>query len=146
MGSLMVGASLPIHAKDRQLQMREEANAMHAMATADLAAMRAETRGAVGEAHASLVRARRLAELYRSSVLPQAEATVASSLASYRVGTVNFMTLLDAQMSLNQYRQQLITLEAEEGKAWAELEMLTGRVLVDANTAKPARPAGGPPE
>lgn len=146
MGSLMVAASLPIYAKSRQLQMREEANAMRAMAIADLAAMRAETRGAVGESYASLVRARRLAALYRTSVLPQAEATVTSSLASYRVGTVNFMTLLEAQMTLNQYRQQLFTLEADEGKAWAELEMLTGRALVDANTAQPARPAGEPPK
>jgi cobalt-zinc-cadmium efflux system outer membrane protein len=146
MGSLMVAASLPIFAKSRQLQAREEANAMRAVAAADLAAMRAETRGAVGEAHANLVRARRLADLYRTSVLPQAEATVTSSLASYRVGTVNFMTLLDAQMTLNRYRQELFTLEAEEGKAWAELEMLTGRVLVDAHTAQPARPAGGAPK
>lgn len=146
MGSLMVAATLPIFAKSRQLQMREEANAMRAMAAADLAAMRAETRGAVGESHASLMRARRLATLYRTSVLPQAAATVTSSLASYRVGTVNFMTLLDAQMTLNRYRQELFTLEAEEGKAWAELEMLTGRVLVDAHSAQPPRPAGGPPK
>ncbi|MFI5312322.1 MAG: TolC family protein [Gemmatimonadales bacterium] len=146
MGSLMVGASLPVFANSRQYALREEANAMRAMAAADLAAMRAETRGAVGEAQASVVRSRRLAELYRGSVLPQAEATVSSSLSSYRVGTVNFMTLLDAQMTLNRYRQELFTLEAEEGKAWAELEMLTGRVLVDANTAQPARPAGGPPK
>ena len=146
MASLMVGASLPIFANSRQYQMREETNAMHAMAMADLAAMRAETRGAVAESQASLVRARRLGELYRTSVLPQAEATVTSSLASYRVGTVNFMTLLDAQMTLNRYRQELFTLEADEGKAWAELEMLTGRVLVDAHTAQPARPAGGPPK
>lgn len=145
MASLMVGASLPIFAKQRQYQMREEANAMRAMAAADLAAMRAETRGAVGEVLASLSRARRLAELYRTTVLPQADATVASSLAAYRVGDVNFMTLLDAQMTLNRYRQELFTLEADEGRAWAELEMLTGRVLVDAHTAQPARPAGGPP-
>ena len=145
MASLMVGASLPIFAKHRQYQMREETGAMRAMAAADLAAMRAETRGAVGEAYASLGRARRLGELYRTSVLPQAQATVTSSLAAYRVGTVNFMTLLDAQMTLNRYRQELFTLDADEGKAWAELEMLTGRVLVDAHTAQPARPAGGPP-
>ena len=146
MASLMVGASLPIFAKQRQYQMREETNAMRAMATADLAAMRAETRGAVGEAYASLGRARRLAELYRTSVLPQARATVTSSLAAYQVGTVNFMTLLDAQMTLNRYAADLFTLEADEGKAWAELEMLTGRVLVNAHTAQPARPAGGPPK
>ena len=145
MASLMVGASIPIFAKQRQLQMREEAGAMRAMAVADLAAMRAETRGAVGEAHAGLERARRLAALYRSSVLPQAAATVTSSLGAYRAGTVNFMTLLDAQMTLNRYRQELFTLEADEGKAWAELEMFTGRVLVNARTAQPVRPAGGSP-
>ena len=144
MASLMVGASLPIFAKQRQYQMREETDAMRAMAAADLLAMRAETRGAVGEAYASLGRARRLAELYRTSVLPQARATVASSLAAYQAGTVNFMTLLDAQMTLNRFAAELFTLEADEGKAWAELEMLTGRVLVDAHTAQPARPAGGP--
>ena len=146
MGSLMVGASLPLYAGSRQLQLREEADAMRGAAVADLTALRVETRGAVGESYANLVRARRLADLYRMSVLPQADANVTSSLASYRVGTVNFMTLLDAQMTVNQYRQELITLEAEEGKAWAELELLTGRVLVDANTAQPARPAGGPPK
>ena len=146
MGSLMIGASLPVFANSRQFQLREEADAMRAMATADVAAMRAETRGAVGEAHASLMRARRLGDLYRTSVLPQAEATVTSSLAAYRVGSVNFMTLLDAQMTLNRYRQELFTLEADEGKAWGELEMLTGRVLVDAHTAQPACPAGGPPK
>ena len=141
MASLMIGASLPIFAKQRQLQMREEAGAMRAMAVADLSVMRAETRGAVSESHASLRRARRLAELYRTSVLPQAAATVASSLAAYRGGTVDFMTLLDAQMAINRYRQELFTLEADEGKAWAELEMLTGRVLVDAHTAgSPRRP------
>jgi cobalt-zinc-cadmium efflux system outer membrane protein len=145
MASLMVGASLPVFRNQRQYQMREETNAMRAMAAAELAAMRAETLGAIGEADASLHRSMRLAELYRTTVLPQAEATVNSSLASYRVGSVNFMTLLDAQMTLNRYRQELFTLEAEQGKAWAELEMLTGRVLVDAYTAQPARPAGGPP-
>ncbi|HLA90556.1 MAG TPA: TolC family protein [Gemmatimonadaceae bacterium] len=146
MASLMVGASLPVFAKSRQLQMREEADAMRAMAAADLASMRTETRGAAAVAHADLMRARRLADLYRTAVLPQAEATVTSSLSAYRVGTVNFMTLLDAQMTLNRYREELFTLEADEGKAWAELEMLTGRVLVDAHTARPARPSGGSPK
>ena len=34
-------------------------------------------------------------------------------------------------MTVNEYRQQLFALEAEEGKAWAELEMLVGRELFD---------------
>lgn len=133
MGSLMFGASVPVFARARQLKMREEAAAMKQMAQADLAAMRADTRGKIGEAYAALTRARSLAQLYRTTVLPQAEATVSSALAAYRVGSVDFMTLLDDRMSVNTYRQELSTLEADEGKAWAELEMLTGRVLIDAN-------------
>jgi len=54
MGSLMLGASLPIFARSRQLQMRVEADAMKLMAKADLAAMRADTRGRIGEAYAAL--------------------------------------------------------------------------------------------
>lgn len=146
MGSLMVGATVPVFARDRQLKMREEAAAMRQMAQADLAAMRADTRGRIGEAYANLERARALAALYRTTVLPQAEATVASALAAYRVGSVDFMTLLDDRMSVNTYRQELSTLEADEGKAWAELEMLTGRALLDANSTKQVSaltPTGG---
>jgi outer membrane protein TolC len=131
MGSLMLGASIPVFARDRQLRMREEAAAMTRMAQADLAAMRAETRGKIGEAYASLERARSLAKLYRTTVLPQAEATVASALSAYRVGTVDFMTLLDDRMTVNRYHQELYTLDADQGKAWAELEMLVGRALFD---------------
>ena len=133
MGSLMFGASLPIFARSRQLQMRVEADAMKQMAQADLAAMRAETRGRIGEAYAALTRARSLARLYRTTVLPQAEATVTSALSAYRVGRVDFMTLLDNRMTVNKYRQELSTLDADQGKAWADLEMLSGRVLFDAN-------------
>jgi hypothetical protein len=39
------------------------------------------------------------------------------------------MTLLDSRMSLNRYRKELVELEADEGKAWADLEMLIGREL-----------------
>ena len=116
---------------------------MRAMAEAELAAMRADTRGRVGEAYAGLVRARRLAALYRTTVIPQAEAAVASAMAAYRVGGVDFMTLLDSRMTVNEYRQELLALEAEEGKAWAELEMLTGRELFDPAAVAARAPGGG---
>lgn len=134
MGSLMVGAAIPVFARDRQLQMRAEAGAMRAMAQSDLAAMRADTRARVAELHADFMRALNLRALYRTAVLPQAEAAVTAALASYRVGSVNLMTLLDNQMTVNRYRQELFLLDAELGKALAELEMLVGREL----TASPA--------
>jgi type IV pilus assembly protein PilQ len=47
MGSLMIGASIPIFARHRQYRMREETVAMQRMAEADVALMRADTRGKV---------------------------------------------------------------------------------------------------
>ena len=148
MGSLMLGASLPIFARSRQLQMRVEADAMKQMAQADLAAMRADTRGKIGQAYAAVTRARNLARLYRTTVLPEAEATVASALSAYRVGSVDFMTLLDDRMTVNKYRQELFALDADQGKAWADLEMLVGRTLLDANRVSsslgtPPKPTSG---
>jgi cobalt-zinc-cadmium efflux system outer membrane protein len=141
MGSLMLGATVPIFARSRQLRMREEAAAMQAMAAADVAAMRADTRARVAELYADIVRARQLGILYRTTILPQAQAAVTSALASYRVSDLPLMQLLDNQMTVNRYQRELVTLDAEQGKALAELEMLVGRELFDVN-ADGAPPAG----
>jgi outer membrane protein TolC len=129
MGSVMVGFTLPVFAKQRQLKMREEAQAMERMAAADLGLMRATVDARITELVAELERARTLVELYGTQVLPQARATVESSFSSYRVGQADFMTLVDAQMSTNQYEQELATLLAAYGAAAAELEMTIGREL-----------------
>jgi len=100
--------------------------------------MRADTRARVGEVHVEWVRARNLSALYRTTILPQARAAVTASLAAYRVGQVNVMTLLDNQMTVNRYTQELAALEAAEGMALADLEMLLGRELFDPNTGRPA--------
>jgi len=134
MGSVMLGFTLPVFAGSRQLRMRDEAAAMEQMARADLAGMQAETDARLGELLAGLERTRSILELYRREVLPQARANVASSFASYRAGTVDFMTLVDAQMSLGRYEQERYGMLAEYGQDIAELEMTIGREL-------PASPA-----
>jgi outer membrane protein TolC len=143
MGSLMIGASIPIFASRRQYRMRDEMLAMQSMAETDLAAMRIETGARIVEMHADLTTARTLASLYRKEVLPQAEANVQSALAAYRAGSVDFMTLLDARMSLNRYREELLSFVATEGRTWAELEMLVGQELLDPNVPAPRGPAEG---
>jgi len=147
MGSLMFGVSVPVFARSRQLRMRDEAGAMREMAQSELASMRAETRGRIGAAYVALTRARRLSQLYLTTVIPQAEAASASALAAYRVGGVDLMTVLDDRMTVNQYRQQLHVLDAEQGKAWAELEMLVGRALINSSSIATPRSSssGGPP-
>lgn len=129
MGSVMLGFTVPIHAGSRQLRQRETAVAMERVAEADLRDQRVQVDARISALLAELDRARTLVRLYRTEVLPQARADVAASLASYRVGSVDFMTLVDAQISLNRYRLELYTLLADYGRAVARLESAVGCVL-----------------
>jgi outer membrane protein TolC len=135
MGSAMVGFSLPVFASRRQLRMREEAAAMEQMARADLTQMRAGVNARIGELLAHLERDRTLLRLYRADVLPQARANVESAFTSYRVGTIDFMTLVDARMTVNGFEQELYALLAGYGRALAELEMTVGRRLPNAGAS-----------
>lgn len=144
MASLMLGVRVPIWAGSRQQAMRRETEAMREMASADLQAMEADTRGRVVELAASITRAQRLRRLYTGTILPQAETTAAAAMSAYQVGGVDFMTLLDAQMSVNRYRQAAVSAAAELGQATAELEMLTATVLVPGQPSTGAVPGGAP--
>jgi outer membrane protein TolC len=135
MGSAMVGFSLPVFASRRQLRMREEAASMEQMARAELTYMRAGVNARIGELLADLDRDRTLLRLYRSDVLPQARANVESAFTSYRVGRVDFMTLVDARMTVNGFEQELYALLADYGRALAELEMTVGRQLPNAGVS-----------
>ena len=143
--SVMLGASVPIWAGSRQLKMRDETAAMRRMAEDDLAAMRADTRGRVGELVAEVVRARELQALYQRTLLPQADATVASARSAYQVGSVDFMTYIDALMTAYGYRTEIHRLDAQEGQALAELEMVTAHPLVTTiGDAAGTAPGGAP--
>jgi len=141
--SIMVGASVPIWAGSRQLKMRDETVAMRQMAEDDLEAMRADTRGRVAELVTEIERARELHALYQRTLLPQADATVASARAAYQVGGVNFMTFLDAFMTVYGYRTEIHRLDAQEGQALAELEMVTAHPLVAATVEGDFTAPGG---
>ena len=103
-----------------------------------LAAVDAELRTVLAE----LERSRTLMTLYRREILPAAEANVASSLASYRVGAVDFPTLVDAQLAVDRFRQDLHRLEADYAIAVAILEAAVGRVL----PRNEILPSADPPE
>lgn len=129
MASVTFGVSLPLWAGARQLPMRREVAAMRDMAHAELLNLRNETTAQIIELRARAVRDRNLIRLYGAEVLPQARAAVQAALASYRVGRVNFMTLVDNQMTVNRYEIERLRLIADYHQAVGELEALVGREL-----------------
>ena len=129
MGGIMLGFSLPIFAGRRQLPLRDEAEAMRRVAQANFEEVRADVGASLTEILAELDWSRSLVGLYRNEIAPQARATVESSLSSYRVGTVDFMTLIDAQMAVNRFEAELYVFLSQYGTALAELEQTIGRTL-----------------
>ena len=102
---------------------------MEALASSQLRALEASVDAQVGVLLAELDRARSLAALYRDEVIPEAHATVESAFSSYRVGAVDFMTLVDAQMTVNQFEGDLHQLLGDYGKAVTAMESMVGREL-----------------
>lgn len=135
MGSLMLGLSLPVHAGKRQHAVRDAASAAKRSSEAVLASLEASVDAEVAGLLAELDRAEALIGLYRSEVIPEARAMVVSAFSSYRVGSVDFMTLVDAQMTLNRFEGELFVLYSDFGKGVAALESAIGRSL----------PMNGPP-
>ena len=129
MGGASLGFSLPIYAGRRQKKLREEASALEGMAQAQLEDAVSSVRSMVGQSLAELDRARTLLHLYQEDILPQARAAVQSSLSSYRVGAVDFMSLVDAQMAVNRYEGEYFEVLASYGTALAQLEKTIGRDL-----------------
>lgn len=125
MASLMIGFSVPLWAGSRQLPMRREMVAMEAMSRAEALDLANETFATLTELAAMAERSRALSDLYASAILPQARAAVESALAAYRVGRVNFMSVVENQMTVNRYETERVRLIAAYHTALAEIAALT---------------------
>jgi outer membrane protein TolC len=127
MASLMIGVDVPLWAGSSRLPKRREAEALQAEAEAEALELYNETYARLAELRAQAERAGSLSRLYATAILPQARAAVESALSAYRVGRVDYMTLLENQMTVNRYEIETIRLRAEFHRAVAEIEALVGR-------------------
>ena len=126
MATFMVGVRLPIWAGRRQLPMRREMLAMQAMAEAEAVDLTNETFAMLVEIRADAAKSLNLASLYATSIIPQARASVDAALAAYRVGRVDYMSLVENQMTVNRYETESVRLVAGYHKAVAEIAALVG--------------------
>ncbi|MCH7473563.1 MAG: TolC family protein [Gemmatimonadetes bacterium] len=124
--TIMVGVSIPLWAGSRQMPLRREMAAVQAMEEAKELDLYNETFAQLGELAADVHRARTLAQMYTTSVLPQAQAAVESALSAYRVGAVDYMTLVQNELTVNRYEIERIRLTAEYHQALAQVEALVG--------------------
>jgi outer membrane protein TolC len=127
MVSAMVGFNLPLWHKSKQGRKVAESQKDIQATNDQLTAMTNEIRYMVSEKLADIERAEKQIELIRTGIIPQATLSLDSAIASYRVNKVDFITLLDTEMTLFKYETQYYRLLTDYRKSIAEIEAAVGK-------------------
>lgn len=142
----MFGVRLPIHRSRKQAQAAQQAASELEAARHALADRRLQVSASVRELVARVERADRLVRLYGQGVIPQATSTLESAQASYGVGRIGFLDVLNDLTAVLDARIDLATQESDRFQALASLEPLVGRevIVVEGRSAEAgARQEGG---
>jgi outer membrane protein TolC len=127
MVSLTFAINLPVWRDAKRGPRVAEAQAMREQAQKMYEAQRNELSMKLRQQVAAIDQNLRSGRLYQKDILPQSRLTVEASLAAYRVNRVDFMTLLDNQMSVFNFEIAHATAVSAYNKALAEIDLLTGR-------------------
>lgn len=128
--NVSLSAPLPLFRgrKQDQLVLEEEANlAEH---EARHAAMVNELNAEIASLAAEMARARDQLVLLDDGILPQARTTVSSATAAYQVGSVDFLSLLEAQITLFRHELDYHRLLADFAGSAASLERAVGTEIL----------------
>ena len=125
---LMVEFNIPLQQSSRRA-MERESESMLAAARSRKDATANDLLGELAENLAAIEAARRQEQLVATTLLPQAEMTFSSALASYENGQADFAMLLEAQQQIRKARLSQIKAQAEAQVRVAEIERLLGEDL-----------------
>jgi outer membrane protein TolC len=120
--------NLPLQ-KERRQAMVAEASSETNMSLEELNALKNTISYSINDTLAQLERRRKLVELYKGGIIPQAEQSLESAVISYRVNKVDFLTLLDGRMNLFNYERELYDSQADYMMKLAQLEAVVGMEL-----------------
>ena len=107
----------------------QEALAERQMAQSNLAAMRNMVLFEVTDLSAKVEAAKRSVSIYQDGLLPQAQQSFQAAIAAYQTGSVNFITLLDAQRTMRDVRMGYYKALVDYEQGRADLERAVGKEL-----------------
>ena len=125
--SVGVGIPLPVFGGRKQRRQIAEARANMREVEAQKAAERQQIHYEIQRLIIEVGQHRESAELFRTAMLPQAEQSLASALSGYRVDKVDFLTLLNNQMTLLNFEIAHYRHVIEHEKRVADLAAAVGR-------------------
>jgi outer membrane protein TolC len=125
--SFIVGFKVPLWFKNKQNKKVAESFSLTEEAKAQYAAVKNAIFYQIHDLVAKVQRASRLIELYQTGIIPQATQSLNSAIAAYEVGSVDFLALIDSQITLCNFETQSSELLADYEKEIADLEMVVGK-------------------
>ncbi len=126
---VMVGITIPLFYETKQKQGVREAVASLSGAKEDYSATRQDLLFQVKDAFVQAQRAERLITILRDAIIPQATLALQAAQAGYGVGKVDFLTLLNSLLTLQDSQLELHGEMVTHERAIARLEALTGGPL-----------------
>jgi len=123
---VMLNIRVPLYYQTKQREGVREAIAGREAAFQDLRALHQELLARIKDNLAQAERAAQLVKLLRDAILPQSQLTLASAQASYTVGKVDFLTVLNSLLTLQENELEYHSELTEHEKALARLEGMLG--------------------
>ncbi|MDX1251577.1 MAG: TolC family protein [Gammaproteobacteria bacterium] len=120
--------NLPVQ-RERRSAMLAESNAEISMAAEELNALKNTISYGVADLLAQLEKRKRLIELYKTGIIPQAQRSLESAIIGYRVNKVDLLTLLDNRVTLFNYEREYYDSLADYQMKLAQLEAMVGKEL-----------------
>lgn len=126
-----VSMNLPIYREKRRAAVAEALSAQQTVRRQQ-EAFAASIKRNVQDAYARMEQAREQVMLYHDGLLPQAMQSYQAAISAYQVGKVEFLTLLDALLTLNRLEIEAERAAAEHQRSVARLEAECAMTLIDA--------------
>jgi len=123
---LNLGAKVPLYFWRKQTPAIEQAGLEAESARAQVRATQLQVSSDAENSLIATRTAERIMSIYRDGLIPQAETSQASAMAAYRVGKVDFQTLLSSVLDLQNLRQEYYRSLADHEIAIAKLQQVIG--------------------
>ncbi len=121
-----LGLKIPLYFWRKQAPAVQQASLENRSAKAQTNATRLSVSSQIENQWIAIRTTERIAQLYSRALIPQAEATLASAISAYRVGKVDFQSLLNAEIDLLNLREQYYRAIADHEIALAKVQQIIG--------------------
>jgi outer membrane protein TolC len=129
--SIRLGVSLPLYAGRKQDKAIDQRTSELVQKQDALHDEWNKVQAEISSALADYYRASEQVQLFRTGIIPQARQSVASMLSGYQVSKVDFLNLMNAQITLYNFETQYWNALSEANQALARLDAAVGEEVIN---------------